>query len=247
MAGRQHTVVQGDSIESIAYAAGHAWETVWEAPENAELRELRTSPHVLLTGDVVFVPPIELKTESLATGQRHKLRRNSVPSKLIVRFLVDGEPRANAEYTFVCEGVERTGSTDGDGVLEESTHPLATWAEVRFALAPAEEDQDEQPQPADDDAEPLDDDPEDNEQQAPTEQVYRFELRRMDPSSTISGAQARLHLLGYHLPRGFNGIDGVLDEPTRTALCAFQEDQELDVTGELDDATQAKLAELTHG
>lgn len=242
MAGRQHTVMQGDSIESIAYVAGHAWETVWQAPENAELRELRASPHVLLPGDVVFVPPIELKTELVATGQRHKVRRNTVPSKLIVRFLVDGEPRANAEYTFVCDGVERTGTTNGDGVLEESTHPLARWAEVRFALPPPEDD-DGQPQPADDDAEPLDDDPSDDEQQAPTEKVYRFALRHMDPSSTISGAQARLHLLGY----GVNGIDGELDEHTCTALCAFQEDYELDVTGELDDATQAKLAELTHG
>lgn len=242
MAGHRHTVGQGDSIESIAYAAGHAWETVWEAPENAELRELRKSAHVLLPGDVVFVPPIELETLSVATGQRHKLRRNSVPSKLIVTFMVDGEPRANADYTFVCEGVERSGTTDGDGKLEESTHPLASWAEVRFALEPGEE-YDAEPEPADDDAEPLDDDPDDVAREIPTEQVYRFELRRMDPSNTISGAQARLHLLGY----GVNGIDGELDEPTRAALCAFQEDHELEVSGELDDATQAKLVEFTDG
>lgn len=243
MAARQHTVVQGDSIESIAYAAGHAWETVWEAPENSQLRELRTSGHVLLPGDVVFVPPLELRTESLATGQQHKLRRRSVPSKLIVRFLIDGEPRANADYTFVCDGVERTGCTDGDGWLEESVHPLASWAEVRFALEPPPDDEDHQVEPADDDAEPLDDDPEESEDASSSEQVYRFELRRMDPSDTISGAQARLHLLGY----GVNGIDGVLDEPTRAALSAFQEDHELEITGELDDATQAKLIEFTDG
>jgi hypothetical protein len=235
-------VVQGDSIESIAYAAGHAWETVWDAPENSELRELRKSPHVLLPGDVVFVPPLELKTESLATGRQHKLRRKSVPSQLIVRFLVDGEPRANAQYTFVCDGVERTGSTDGDGWLRESVHPVAREAEVRFALEPEEQEEDDLA-PADDDAEPLDEDPEEEEDEAPTEQVYTFQLRHMDPSDTISGAQARLHLLGY----GVNGIDGVLDEPTRAALSAFQEEHELDVTGELDDATQAKLVEFTDG
>jgi hypothetical protein len=240
--GSRHTAVQGDSIESIAYAAGHAWETVWDAPENDELRELRGSPHVILPGDVVFVPPLELKTESLATGRQHKLRRNGVPSKLIVRFMIDGEPRANADYTFVCDGVERAGTTDGDGWIEESTHPIATWAEVRFPLE-LEPDEDSQPEPSDDDAEPLDDDPDDDETEADSEQVYRFDLRKMDPSSTISGAQARLHLLGY----GVNGIDGELDEPTRAALSAFQEDHELDITGELDDATQAKLAEFTDG
>lgn len=249
MAGRRHTVVQGDSIESIAYAAGHAWDTVWDAPENSELRELRKSPHVLLPGDVVFVPPIELKTESLATGRQHKLRRNTVPSKLIVRFLLDGEPRANAEYSFVCNGVERSGTTDGDGWLEESVHPLAEWAEVRFAVECDDDDQDFVCEPADDDAEPLDEDPpeaEDSDQQD-QQQVYRFELRRMDPSNTIAGAQARLHLLGYHLRVGASGIDGELDEATRVALCAFQADHELEVTGELDDATQAKLIEFTDG
>ncbi|KIG14834.1 hypothetical protein DB30_06287 [Enhygromyxa salina] len=245
--GSQHTAKQGDSIESIAYAAGHIWETVWDAPENAALRELRKTPHVLLPGDVVFVPPIEVRTESIATGQRHKLRRNSVPSKLTVRFLVDGEPRADAAYTFVCGGVERHGTTDGDGWLDESTHPLAAWAEVRFSIE-APDNPDLEPEPADDDAEPADEDPEapeddEDDEDAPLEQVYRFDLRKMDPSSELTGAQARLHLLGY----GVNGIDGVLDGPTREALRAFQEDNELEVTGELDDATQAKLGEFTNG
>lgn len=246
--GTQRTAKQGDSIESIAYAAGHIWETVWEAPENAELRELRKTPHVLLPGDVVFVPPIEVRTESIATGQQHKLRRNSVPSKLTVRFLVDGEPRADAAYTFVCGGVERQGATDGDGWLDESTHPLASWAEVRFTIE-APENPDLEPEPADDDAEAADEDPEtdEDEDEGPLEQIYRFDLRQMDPCSELSGAQARLHLLGYWLGGGVNRIDGVLDGPTREALSAFQHDHELEVTGELDDATQAKLTEFTDG
>ncbi|PRQ02278.1 putative peptidoglycan binding domain protein [Enhygromyxa salina] len=242
--GSRHTASQGDSVESIAYAAGHTWETVWDAPENSELRELRSSAHVIQPGDEVYIPPLELRTESIATGQQHKIRRKSVPSKLTVRFLVDGEPRADAAYTFSCDGVERSGTTDGDGWLEESTHPLATLAEVRFTLE-APEDPDHLEEPADDDAEPADDEPEDEEEDddAPLEEVFRFDLREMDPSSELSGAQARLHLLGY----GVNGIDGVLDEPTRVALRAFQEDNELDITGELDDATVAKLAEFTDG
>lgn len=247
--GSRHTASQGDSVESIAYAAGHTCETVWEAPENSELRELRSSPHVIRPGDEVYVPPLELRTESIATGQQHKIRRKTVPSKLTVRFLIDGEPRADAAYTFVCEGVERSGTTDGDGWLDESTHPLATSAEVRFSLE-APEDPDDVEEPADDDAESADGEPDDSEPEddnddddAPLEEVFRFDLREMDPSSELTGAQARLHLLGY----GVNGIDGVLDEPTREALSAFQEDNELEVSGELDDATQAKLAEFTDG
>ncbi len=244
--GRQHTVVQGESVESIASAAGHAWETVWEAPENAELRELRSSPHVLMPGDVVFVPPLELKTEDVATGQRHTIRRKGVPSKLIVRFLVDGEPRANADYTFVTLGIERTGTTDGDGVLEESVDPQRAWAEVRFELE-AEEDEDDDTEPADDDAEDEDEDYQEEEpeegDESPPQDVYRFDLRHLDPCSEVTGAQGRLHLLGY----GVGSIDGELGARTQAALRAFQAEHDLEVTGELDDATQAKLAEYSDG
>src|SRR6185295_6654336 len=98
-AGRHHTVTQGESVESIAYAAGHLWSTVWEHAENAKLRELRKSPHVLHPGDVVFIPPLEEREEKAPAGQSTKFQRKGVPSKVEVRFLLDGQPRANAAYT----------------------------------------------------------------------------------------------------------------------------------------------------
>lgn len=242
VAGKQHTLRQGESVESLAYTAGHLVETVWDASENAKLRDLRKTPHVIHPGDVVFVPDPEPRTESLATGRKHVMRRKGVPSKLTVRFLLDGEPRANAAYVFVIDGQERSGSTDGDGWLRESVQPLARRAEVRFTLEP-EDDPDHLEEPADDDAfheGPVPPEPEPDE---PLEEVFHFDLRHMDPSSEVSGAQARLHLLGY----GVNGIDGQLDDATRAALSAFQADFELEVTGEIDDATQAKLVEFTDG
>lgn len=242
MAGKQHTVRQGESVESIAHTAGHLWETVWEASENAELRDLRKTAHVINPGDVVFVPDPEPRTESLATGRKHVMRRKGMPSKLTIRFLLGGEPRANAAYTFVIDGEERTGSTDGDGWLRESVHPLARRADVRFTLDP-EDDPDHLEEPADDDAAHEGPEPPEPEPDQPIEEVFHFDLRHMNPSSEVSGAQARLHLLGY----GVNGIDGQLDDATREALCAFQTDFELDVTGEIDDATQAKLVEFTDG
>jgi hypothetical protein len=242
MAGKQHTVSQGESVESIAYSAGLFWETVWDAPENAELRELRKTAHVVHPGDVVFVPDPEPRTESLATGRRHVMKRLGVPSELTVRFLLDGEPRANASYTFVIDGEERSGSTDGDGWLRQSVSPAARRAEVRFPLeVPEDPDLDEAP--ADDDAIHEGPEPEEEESEEPIEEVFHFDLRHMDPSSEVSGAQGRLHLLCY----GVNGIDGKLDEPTREAIRAFQFDHDLDVTGELDDGTQAKLKEFTDG
>ena len=228
--GTRHTAAQGDSVESIAHAAGHVWQTLWDHPENAALRERRRSPHVLHPGDVVFVPPLKLRTETLATGKTHTFRRRGVPSRLVVRFLLNGQPRANAEYTVVIDGKERTGRTDGDGWLRESVAPQACKAEVRFPRQ-AQETPDGEEAPGGD------------EKGAPPQDIYQLDLRHLDPSSEISGAQGRLLMLGYDV----DAIDGNMNDKTRSALKAFQADNGLDVTGELDDATQAKLAEFTDG
>ena len=48
--------------------------------------------------------------------------------------------------------------------------------------------------------------------------------------------------LGYSCGR----TDGQMDGSTRLALAQFQEDHEIDTTGELDDATRDKIEEM-HG
>jgi peptidoglycan hydrolase-like protein with peptidoglycan-binding domain len=58
----------------------------------------------------------------------------------------------------------------------------------------------------------------------------------------ISGAQARLVNFGY----GTGEIDGEMGPMTQAALREFQADHGLEVTGELDQATIARLAEK-HG
>ena len=57
-----------------------------------------------------------------------------------------------------------------------------------------------------------------------------------------SGLQGRLKNLGYDP----GPADGKLGPRTRAALAVFQADQDLDITGEADDATLAKLEEA-HG
>lgn len=62
------------------------------------------------------------------------------------------------------------------------------------------------------------------------------------PDGGVSGAQSRLRNLGY--PVG--PIDGKAGPRTRSALGLFQQDQDLDATCALDDATRKKL-EQAHG
>lgn len=243
MSGKHHTVQQGESVESIAHAAGHFWDTVWQHPDNAALRQLRRSPHVLLPGDVVFVPPLERKEVECATGKQHPFHRKGVPSRLKIRFMVDDKPFASKAYALFVDGKrEKDGQTDGDGRLDEPVSPLARRAEVHFVADPIE--------PA---AEPgnFDDHGADIIQEprpvvtppAPQPIIYTFDLRHLDPTSEISGLQGRLRHLGY--PVG--PADGTLDPRSVEALRAFQTEQGLEVTGELDDATQDKLRQVAEG
>jgi N-acetylmuramoyl-L-alanine amidase len=76
-----------------------------------------------------------------------------------------------------------------------------------------------------------------------TKEVYPLDLGHIDPADTISGAQGRLHCLGYDVGR----IDGKLGPSTEAALRDFQNNNELSVTGRLDGATAARLKEVFGG
>ena len=51
-----YPVKQGDSLASIAFDHGLFWQSVWNHPNNARLKQQRGSPNILKPGDVVFVP-----------------------------------------------------------------------------------------------------------------------------------------------------------------------------------------------
>ena len=72
-------------------------------------------------------------------------------------------------------------------------------------------------------------------------EVYNVEIGVLDPIDQIVGVQKRLCNLGYNCFPYTN----VLDAMTKRALVNFQADQKLQVTGRPDQATKAKLLELT--
>lgn len=63
----------------------------------------------------------------------------------------------------------------------------------------------------------------------------------LDPISTVSGVQARLRNLGYHVEQ-----NGQLDRRTITAMQAFQRANNIPESSEINDQTTSKLLEL-HG
>jgi len=71
---------------------------------------------------------------------------------------------------------------------------------------------------------------------------YVLHPRELDPCAAVTGWQARLRNLG-HDP---GPVDGDAGTRSRSALAAFQREQSLPATGELDDVTRARLIER-HG
>lgn len=71
------------------------------------------------------------------------------------------------------------------------------------------------------------------------EEVFDLLVGHLPPLDDIRGIQVRLWQLGY--PRG-DDEPGTLGQATRVSLEAFQGEHGLTVTGEVDDATRAKIA-----
>jgi hypothetical protein len=210
--GRKHIVQQGECLSSLAFENGFFWETLWEDPENAALKETRESPFVLQPGDVVHIPDPRQRQVSAATGARHIYRRKGVPAMLRLQLLVYNKPLANLPYVLAFGDKEITGTTDAQGKVEVYVPPNMPAATLRVG-------------------------------EGSTARVYNLAPRNLNPPSDPEGIQARLTNLGYY----GGGLNGTLDAETTAALKRFQRDQGLDVTGQADDATVAKLASVHSG
>ena len=230
MAGRKYTVKQGDCISSIAYEHKMFPKTIWDHPDNAELKKLRKDPNALFPGDSLVIPEKQLKEEQCQPEQKHSFRRKGVPERLRIKFCVgdyeeeDDTPRKAVPYTLDITTKSgrpvdrREGKTDDKGYLDEPIPPDAIKGKIIL-----DEGEDEE--------------------------VHEGMLGHLDPIDTISGVQARLNNLDYDC----GDEDGILGPMTRNAIRNFQAKNDLEIlTGdfdftEIDQDTLDKLEELYSG
>jgi N-acetylmuramoyl-L-alanine amidase len=176
-----HVVDQGDWLSKIAKWYGISkWQSIWDHPQNARLRDERQDPNILYPGDRVYIPAIRQKEDSGSTEQRHKYRLIGDRIKLNLK-LIDEEkqPRANVPYKLTIDGESFHGlifekRTDGQGRI---TQDIPVNSEMGYLKV-------------------------DN-------QVIQLHLGHLDPIETVSGTQARLANLGYD-PGPIDGIEGPL-------------------------------------
>lgn len=130
--GHRHTLRQGQCLASLAATHGLTERKIWMAPENQALRNRIEDGYVLLPGDRIFIPDIELAEESVFTDQRHKFRVKRQLVHLRIQFLEEGEPCANQPYLLQVGGQAISGSTNSNGELDEVIPAHETMAQLRF-------------------------------------------------------------------------------------------------------------------
>lgn len=121
----------GDCVVSIAFEEGFYPATIWDHPENERLKAERGDPHVLMPGDVVYVPDRRVKTAAAATDATHRFRRRGVPHFMRVRLCMLERPLAEVDCTVEVDALPpETHRTDADGWLTVGIPPNARVATI---------------------------------------------------------------------------------------------------------------------
>lgn len=220
-AGPTHVVRQGECLSRIAYRLGYSdWQKIWSDDQNAALKRKRKSPHVLLPGDMIILPSIEIGMIERGTDAMHRIVVADPQDELVtVRLKLESRWKKafeGLEYklSFVQDGelVTRPGAgpTSSSGEIEENVPARADSILVAF----------ERPKIC-----------------------FKLRVGALDPlqdgedgAVVPTGLEARLRALGY----------APLDGSSSAATASFQRSElgREEPTGELDAETRGKLEQL---
>lgn len=163
----KYKVKQGECTSSIACEKGFLWKTLWDHPENAQLKNDRKDPNVLYQDDTVHIPEIEEKEENCNDKQKHRFRLKGRPVKMKMQLLLNDKARSDESYElYVDDELRKKGKTDAKGFVEASIPPKATKGEIVI-------------------------------RKKANEERYEFYFGMLDPLSTNEGIKGRLLNLGY--------------------------------------------------
>lgn len=217
-----HTVEPGDWIGNIAERHGFEhWSALWEHPANAPLRELRSSPDLLMLGDEVRIPELnDVAGIEVRSNQRvtFKLRPDDM---LRLRLQgISGFAAAFGAVPYVLTIGDRTIegelSADDQELIEIPLRAGDTTATLRLMDSVAVE----------------------------------LSIGGLGPANEGRGAYARLVNLGFGAADGAGGAQAKQEQggdPLALALRAFQRREGLTVDGALDVRTATALRDRYGG
>ncbi len=238
-----YVIQQGDCLHSIAVSRGLLWQTIWDHPNNSELKALRKDPNILKEGDKLFIPDLEIRQESRGTDQKHVFTRKGVPAILKLRIL-------DYENTRAGRSQPPPAPQGGRNITEDDPEPdrvqveevpranVPYTLEIDGKLITGNTDEDgivNEPIPPDARHGKLIIEP-----GTLNETVIPLQLGFLNPLSEISGIKHRLSNLGFNCGDQTDEITPEFEE----ALRQFQARYQLPVTGQPDEETKNKLKEL---
>src|SRR6187399_3422511 len=118
---KPYVIKQGDYLSKLAYQMGFDMTVVWEASENEEIRTKRPCKDVLYPGDVLYIPDVEPKEESVSGGGSNGYGANVPLTTVELEFVDDtGKPLADqtCEVQGLSGGSTESKTTDGSGILK---------------------------------------------------------------------------------------------------------------------------------
>lgn len=212
----EYVVRQGECLNSIANDFGFFWETLWNLPENRQLKDARKDHNMLLPGDRLHVPDLRRKEEPGTTETRHIYRRKGVPSLFRIRLLEDESPEKYADqpYRLVVDGIASEGAVDEEGWLSLPIDPSAK----NIVLSVGEGDNAEE---------------------------FELAVSSVDPIDTPTGVQQRLRNLGYLDAEPEDRWSEEAVEALREFQSAHVDTESYrEPSGVLDENTRGKLVEV---
>ena len=267
---QDYKVKAGDCVNSVAYTHGFFWKTIWNHPNNSDLKSRREDPNILLDGDVIHIPDLRQKQESGAVDSHHRFKVKGVPAKLRLQFLgapdfkrsekpAPKQPALAADdgglFGKVVGAVKdvlgmASGSTSQSVFEDPDPEPLTVAQKepkknVNYIL-----NIDGNLTTGKTDSSGIVElsIPPDAKAGSitlspgtPDEVAYPLKLGHLDPISDANGVMQRLAHLGYRIEG-----DGSQKDKLAVAVKAFQKHNGLQVTGELDGQTRNKIKER-HG
>jgi len=220
MAGN-YTVKQGDHLSGIASRYGFSdYNTIWNDPQNADLKAKRQNPNVLYPGDQLYIPDKGTKDYSKPTDQKHNFKVNTPPLKLRIKLdRFYSKPLANTPCDLSIGGNLVKVTSDANGIVEQTIPKTVQDGTLTVHQQITVKGQ-----------------------SVPNDFDVPIKIGHLDPVEEISGQLGRLSNLGYYR----HDLEPLDDPEFVSAVEEFQCDNGLTVDGDCGPQTQAKLKEI-HG